>query len=228
MPARPEISKTAGVVFPRMIASRCSYPSRMANGYLTLANDWPVSELSRHARTLVDAISDLSEATHYAGAQLTLSVPKTKSAFVNFPSTLTVLEARLRYFAKNMFGDGGYDRKFTKSKVGPIVIWLPISETRKRALKLHDLHHIATGYDTTIRGEAEVSAWELGSGGIGKYVSAKGYLYLGVFVGLFINPRAVYRAYQRGKGCRNLYHLDFSAGLLALTVGELRRQMGIS
>ena len=147
---------------------------------------------------------------------------------VNYPSTLTVSEARLRYFADNMFGDGGYDSKFTKSKVGPIVIYLPNSETRSRGLKIHDLHHIATGYDTTILGEAEVSAWELGSGGIGKYLSAKGYLYLGVFVGLFINPRAVRRAYLRGKGCRNLYQLEFSEWLLSRTVGELRRQMGIS
>jgi ubiquinone biosynthesis protein Coq4 len=147
---------------------------------------------------------------------------------VNYPSSLTVSEARLRYFADNMFGDGGYDSKFTKSKVGPIVIYLPNSETRSRGLRIHDLHHIATGYATTILGEAEVSAWELGSGGIGKYVSAKGFLYLGVFAGLFINPRAVHRAYRRGKGCRNLYHLEFTDELLSVTVGELRRQMGIS
>jgi ubiquinone biosynthesis protein Coq4 len=126
-----------------------------------------------------------------------------------------------------MFGDGGYDSKFTKSKVGPIVIYLPNSETRRRGLKIHDLHHIATGYATTLLGEAEVSAWELGSGGIGKYASAEAFLYLGMMVGLFINPRAVRRAYLRGKGCRNLYHLEFSEELLSLTVGELRLQMGI-
>src|SRR4051812_3356614 len=74
---------------------------------------------------------------------------------VNYPATLTVSEARLRYFSDNMFGDGGYDRKFTESKVGPIVIHLPIRDTRRRGLKIHDLHHIATGYDTTFLGEAE-------------------------------------------------------------------------
>lgn len=147
---------------------------------------------------------------------------------MNYPSTLTVAEARRRYFAENMFGDGGYDRNFTESKVGPIVVRLPNSETRKRGLRIHDLHHIATGYGTTLLGEAEVSAWELGSGGIGKYGSAEAFLYLGVIVGLFINPRAVHRAYRRGKGCKNLYCLEFSEELLAITVGELRQQMGLS
>jgi ubiquinone biosynthesis protein Coq4 len=147
---------------------------------------------------------------------------------VNYPSSLTVAEARQRYFAENMFGDGGYDRGFTESKVGPLVVRLPNSETRKRGLRIHDLHHIATGYDTTLLGEAKVSAWELGSGGIGKYGSAKAYLYLGVLVGVFINPRAVHRAYRLGKSCRNLYHLEFSEELLSITVGELRRRTGIS
>ncbi len=145
----------------------------------------------------------------------------------DYSATLTVSEARLRYFSDNLFGDGGYDRKFTESKVGPIVIRLPISETRRRGLKIHDLHHIATGYDTTFLGEAEMSAWELGSGGIGRYAAVKFYLYLGVMLGLLIDPRAVRRAYVRGKGCKNLYHLEFTEELLSLTVGELRHQMGI-
>jgi NADPH:quinone reductase-like Zn-dependent oxidoreductase len=31
-------------------------------------------------------------------------------------------------------------------------------------VKLHDIHHVLTGYDTTWRGKAEIGAWEIASG----------------------------------------------------------------
>jgi len=75
-----------------------------------------------------------------------------------------VFEARQRYFADNGFSDAGYSDRWVKLSIGPLPFVMPNLPSRRRAIPLHDLHHVATGYDTTVRGEAEISAWELGAG----------------------------------------------------------------
>ena len=37
----------------------------------------------------------------------------------------------------------------------------------KKTLFLHDIHHLLSDYDTDFRGELEIAAWELSSGGCG-------------------------------------------------------------
>src|SRR4029450_3554253 len=74
-------------------------------------------------------------------------------------------QARAEYFRKNGFGeDGGYTLSWVKIMLGPVPVWFPNTRGRRAALLQHDLHHIATGYDTTLVGEAEIGAWELASG----------------------------------------------------------------
>jgi hypothetical protein len=92
-----------------------------------------------------------------------------------------------------------------------------------RAAKLHDLHHVATGYQTTWTGEAEIGAWEIASG-CGRFVWAWLLNVGALAVGLVIAPRAVYRAFIRGRHTTNLYHLesDFRDDLLQQSVGVLR------
>ena len=80
---------------------------------------------------------------------------------VHYDPAMKVLDARQKYFEENNFGDGGYNDKFVKAIVGPITVYLPNTQTRLKGVKLHDLHHLATGYDTSLLGEAEISAWEL-------------------------------------------------------------------
>lgn len=147
---------------------------------------------------------------------------------VFYDSNMKVLDARQQYFKENNFGDGGYHDKFVKGKLGPIPVYLPNSKTRSKAVGLHDLHHIATGYDTTLLGEGKISAWELASGGTGIYKSAIVYVLIGIFTALFINPRAVMQAYKRGKGCRNLFGEELTDSLLALTVKDLRKKVGLT
>lgn len=146
----------------------------------------------------------------------------------SYDDTLSVGQARTNYFAANHFGDGGYENDYIESKVGPFKLRLATNEIRGKGLRIHDLHHIATGYSTTLLGEAEVSAWELGSGGAGLYSAVGWYLYLGVLGGLLINPLAVRRAYKRGKSCKNLYTSAFDESMLAWTVGELRAKLGLT
>src|SRR2546425_10008425 len=60
---------------------------------------------------------------------------------------------------------------WVRLKLGPVLLWFPNTRGRVRAVRLHDLHHIATGYTTTPVGEAEIGAWELASG-CGDYLAA--------------------------------------------------------
>lgn len=79
-------------------------------------------------------------------------------------------------------------------------------------LALHDAHHLLTGYGTDLRGEVEIAAWELASGGCGSH-----WLMwmdrLGVIFGALLVPRAALAAFRRGRRMRNLYRLEPSAAL---------------
>jgi len=84
---------------------------------------------------------------------------------VQYPDATPLRHARADYFRKNAFGeDGGYGQPWVKLKLGPVPIWFPNTAGRRRAVRLHDLHHVATGYDTSLVGEAEIGAWELAMG----------------------------------------------------------------
>ncbi len=99
---------------------------------------------------------------------------------------------------------------------------------RKRALPLHDLHHIATGYGTTILGEAEVAAWELAPKGLGKYPNGWIYVLAMFFIGLALYPKKTLQAFKRGKNCTNLFNSDFKSEILDDTVAELRKKVGLT
>jgi hypothetical protein len=92
----------------------------------------------------------------------------------------------------------------------------------RRSLTLHDLNHLISGYDLSPRGEAESAAWELGSGGCGRYVFFWiDRMFIG-FLGLLFAPGVVVRAFRAGRGHRNLYQLDRDEALAA-DIEDLRR-----
>lgn len=139
---------------------------------------------------------------------------------------MTLRDARARYFELNNFGaDGGYSERWIKVKVWRMPIWLPNTEGRRRAVRLHDLHHIVTEYPTTWRGEAEISAWEVGSGGLRRFYAGWLLDLMNIAQGLVVNPRGTFRAFVRGRRNRNLYGAPFDEALLARRVGEMRREL---
>ena len=87
---------------------------------------------------------------------------------------------------------------------GRAVPFLPVIGYR-RALILHDVHHAVTGYGTSLRGELELAAWELASGGCSWSVFFWIDRVLAVVLGLVLMPRRTVRAARAGLGCRNLY-----------------------
>jgi hypothetical protein len=146
---------------------------------------------------------------------------------VQYSDSTPLRHARADYFRKNAFGeDGGYGQRWVKLKLGRVPVWFPNTNGRRRAVRLHDLHHLATGYDTTLVGEAEIGAWELAMG-CADYYAAWLLNAVAVAMGLFLAPRRLLRAFVRGRGGTNLYRLGFDDHWLDETVGALRERLGL-
>lgn len=142
-----------------------------------------------------------------------------------YPDSMTLLDARARFFDRAGLGDGGYQDRWVRVEAKPISFYFPNSRGRVAAAKLHDLHHVATGYRSDWPGEAEIAAWEIASG-CGRY-SWAWILNLGaLFIGLILFPRFVWRAFVAGRHSRNLYHSPLvDSELFPETVGWLRKTL---
>lgn len=140
---------------------------------------------------------------------------------------MTLRDARARYFAANGFGaDGGDSERWVEVRVGRFPMWFPNTRARRLAVKFHDLHHVLTGYPTSLRGETEIGAWEV-STGIGRHYVGWLLDLMALAFGLVINPRGVYRAFVRGRHTRNLFAREWDERFLSRTVGEVRRSLGL-
>lgn len=140
-----------------------------------------------------------------------------------YEPTMTMMEARKRYFDTNHFGDdGGYGDAWVDFQLGPIPFPFPNTKGRIRAVKVHDLHHIVTAYDTNLIGELEIGAWEVGAGCKDFY--AAWFLNLSSMGGGFLfAPVRTYRAFLRGRHSSSLYGRDLDE-LLQKTVADIRRE----
>lgn len=137
----------------------------------------------------------------------------------------TLRSARQRYFDVNQFGpNGGYDEPKVPITLGPFKVLIPNTNGRVRAVRFHDLHHILTGYDTDLRGEGEIAAWEIASGCADHY--AAWVLNFGAMgIGVFLEPKRIWQAFLRGRKTQNLYRHTFDDALLERTVAEMRTQL---
>lgn len=144
-----------------------------------------------------------------------------------YDRSLTVREARAEYFAVSGFApDGGYGDKWVKLKIGRFALGFPNTASRVRSVRLHDIHHILTGYATTWTGEAEIGAWEIASG-CGKHYPAWFLNFGALAIGLALAPRRMFEAFVRGRHSRNLYLGQFQERFLDLTVGDLCDELRI-
>jgi hypothetical protein len=94
-------------------------------------------------------------------------------------------------------------------KLGPVPVPVPIPNppARRRALRIHDLHHLVTGYRTDLAGEAQISAWECGAG-LGGEAVAWVFCPSGTLGGMLRRPRPTVAAYARGRRARSLFGQD--------------------
>jgi len=148
--------------------------------------------------------------------------------FLAIDDALTLEAGRQLYFERSGI-EPGYDARWVTLRAGRVpVLVFPNTAGRVRAVRLHDLHHVVTGYETTWTGEAEIGAWEIATG-CGSFFAAW-VLNLGAFVvGLVIAPRKLFRAFVRGRHSENLYHTagEWNEALLDGSVGELRAKLGL-
>ena len=134
--------------------------------------------------------------------------------------------ARAEYFAANGFSEAGYTDRFVKLQLGPLPFYILNSAARVRSVRLHDIHHVLTGYETTWAGEGEIAAWEIGSS-CADHWAAWGLNLSGLASGLAVAPREVFDAFVRGRHSANLYRGEFEPSLLGLRVGALRSRLGL-
>jgi hypothetical protein len=123
---------------------------------------------------------------------------------------MTIDTALRDFYQRHGFGDvPGKRPRTVPVYTGCLLVPMPNIETRRKFLKYHDIHHLVTGYSVGRIGEGEISAWELGTGSA--YVSPiLGVMNLIAFsTGLVLEPRRMWRAYERGCRSRNLYRSEF-------------------
>jgi hypothetical protein len=139
----------------------------------------------------------------------------------------TLREARERYFAAAGLGSGGYDQKWVPLAMGPLRFAIPNTAGRVHAVRYHDLHHVVTGYGTDWTGEGEIGAWEVASGCRDLLAAWVLNLYA-MQLALFFAPRAVWRAFVRGRHSRNLYAEPWSEALLEESVAGMQSRLGLA
>ena len=141
---------------------------------------------------------------------------------------MTIAEGLAYYLMRYCLGDGGYTNRWFKINFfWKFTLILPNISNRREAVKFHDLHHVLTEYETGLKGEAEIGAWEIASG-CGKYWAAWLLNMGSLSYGFVLYPRAVYRAFIRGRHSKNLYHnITYASPLLETSVAEMRKRLHI-
>lgn len=141
---------------------------------------------------------------------------------------MTVREARDRYLAEFGLSTDTYFDDWVDVKVGPLPLRIPSTDARKRVLPVHDIHHALTGYRADILGEAEIGAWELGSG-LGRHVVGYVLDLMTLSWSPLVAPRRVFRAFLRGRRSGNFYRapLPLDPALLDEDVDAVRERLGL-
>ncbi len=135
---------------------------------------------------------------------------------------LTVYEALSLFYHDNGFDPKEAQHNFYRIQLGTVVIYVANPEVRKRVLHMHDLQHILYEVDTTLSGEAEISAIALASRGRKPWVE---YLYglPGIGMGFLVAPGRVLRGLWHGARHPSIYTLKLPADAIwQMSLGEIR------
>lgn len=118
--------------------------------------------------------------------------------------------------------DAGDSDPFAVVRIFCLPYPIPNTRARKRVVRIHDLNHLVSGYQTDRIGELEISAWELASGGCRDYAAAWVLDLAGLLGGLIVAPRRTVSAFLAGRRQQNLYGFEYEE-LLNLTVDDARQ-----
>ena len=78
---------------------------------------------------------------------------------------MTLLETLRHYYKTNGINENWIGPKYDKGhlKLFPLHI---LPQTFRNWMKIHDAHHLITGFETSFRGEVEIAAWVLARNGL--------------------------------------------------------------
>ena len=116
-----------------------------------------------------------------------------------FPTDWTVKRAMAAYLDENGFAKDEYDKPVVDVTFWSLTFPVPNPPSRQIAVRMHDLHHVVTGYGTDPCGEAEVSAWELRRGIRCFSWFVQCIILGGVIMGLLCYPRRTLAAWRAGR-----------------------------
>ena len=144
-------------------------------------------------------------------------------------NNITVKEA-LPVFYKDyhLAPDGGVNHSSVKIELMKgVCMYIPNVDARKKVVLKHDIHHLVTGYTGLLKGETEISAWELSTGCTSNWAAFTINTY-GMMLGVPFNLPGLWRAWLRGKNTRNLYHEKYrDEQLLNEKVSDLKKELGL-
>ena len=157
----------------------------------------------------------------------TAAAPSAGDSRWHYSPHATLREARAQYFLRAGFDERSYAPRWVVLRIAGLpLLAFPNTAQRVRSVRLHDLHHVLTGYPTTWLGEGEIGAWELASG-CARHWAAWYLNFWAAGVGLCISSRRVLAAFRRGRREHSLYDKEFCDALLDETVGGARARLGI-
>ena len=132
------------------------------------------------------------------------------------------------YVAHGLPMDGGASNAWFNVRIGPLTLRLPNPPARRRAVVMHDINHLVTGYNTTFsEGEMAIAAFEVGAG-CGR-LAIVWYINLSMLaLALVVHPRAAFAAFMRGRRSASIYASDRDAtALSAMSVEHVRTILGV-
>lgn len=124
--------------------------------------------------------------------------------------------------ANNIPPDGGVSERWASVRIAGVPVAYPNIGARRAVVPCHDLNHVVSGYATDLRGEAEIAAWEVGSG-CGSLWFAWVINLAAMVAGLRWPVRTV-RAFARGRQSSNMFGAPYEASL-DRTVPDLRAEL---
>lgn len=145
---------------------------------------------------------------------------------MRYDSAMTIEEALDVFYKENGFSQEDAGKNYYRINIGPLVTYVYNPESRKKVVHLHDIEHILYEIDTSLEGEAEISAISLASNGYKPWVN---YAYgtLGVLTGLLIDRKRIIKGFIKGLKRKSIFEYAKGRDLLSMKVGELRQELGI-
>jgi hypothetical protein len=125
--------------------------------------------------------------------------------------------------------DGGASSPWFNVHIGPLKIRLPNPPARRRAVVMHDINHIVTGYNTTFsEGEMSIAAFEVGAG-CGR-LAIVWFINLSLLaIALVVHPSLAFAGFVRGRRSASIYATVRDAtALTTMSVESVRTLLRIA